>query len=151
MPDPFGASPTSSSMLRKRLITKVPIHVNWTRNGWKKEGVRIVYQASPFGLLSSAASRVSTILKPTVVSAPSQCSVGIISGNPSPSSISFLDRMCCKGKPAGEQAQRYGRGGGLPPGIRSRQRCDVVHRPLAAWPLHDIVITNIVWCVAYKR
>jgi len=23
-----------------------------------------------------------------------------------------------------------------------------VHAP---WPLHDIVITNIVWCVAYKR
>ena len=21
----------------------------------------------------------------------------------------------------------------------------------ACWPLHDIVITNIVWCIAYKR
>jgi len=20
-----------------------------------------------------------------------------------------------------------------------------------AWPLHDIVITNIVWCIGYKR
>jgi len=23
--------------------------------------------------------------------------------------------------------------------------------PVAAWPLHDTVITNIVWCMAYKQ
>jgi len=23
--------------------------------------------------------------------------------------------------------------------------------PRVSWPLHDIVITNIVWCIAYKR
>jgi len=30
----------------------------------------------------------------------------------------------------------------LPGGIMS---------PPPPWPLHDIVITNIVWCIAYKR
>ena len=24
-------------------------------------------------------------------------------------------------------------------------------KALGGWPLHDLVITNIVWCIAYKR
>jgi len=25
-----------------------------------------------------------------------------------------------------------------------------VDRPIAVWPLHDVVVTNIVWCIAYQ-
>jgi len=27
----------------------------------------------------------------------------------------------------------------------------VVRRCVVSWPLHDIAIANIVWCMAYKR
>jgi len=35
------------------------------------------------------------------------------------------------------------------------QRAHLDHRQLSGesvhWPVHDIVIANIVWCIAYKR
>ena len=35
-------------------------------------------------------------------------------------------------------------------GVRRRAVWGERHRA-AAWPLHDIVITNIAWCMAYTR
>jgi len=34
---------------------------------------------------------------------------------------------------------------------RHTLRGKVPLRPKVSWPLHDIIITNSVWCIAYKR
>jgi len=31
------------------------------------------------------------------------------------------------------------------------ERAHTASKPVGGWPLHNIVMTNIVWCMAYKR
>jgi len=51
--------------------------------------------------------------------------------------------------PAQTHAGHVGAAGGK--AARRGRRCSTPGEYISDWPLHDIVITNIVWCIAYKR
>jgi len=59
-------------------------------------------------------------------------------------SASVVCVVCCEGYTQKNQKKMNPRSSGETPDARGRRRA-------AAWPLHDIGITNIVWCIAYKR